>query len=393
VELLRAQPLTDDAALARDIIGRQVTHVSRLVDDLLDISRITQGKITLSLESVDLARVVFQAVEASRALIDRYRHELTVSLPAEPVPARADFARFAQILTNLLDNAAKYTEPGGRIELRAWLEGSDVLVAVSDNGIGMEPDELREIFHPFTRTQSALSATHGGLGIGLALVKRLVDLHGGRITAHSAGSGRGSEFVVRMPVHTTPPELQPSAPTPMVFEPRSIRILVVDDDVDAADSLARLLRIWGHTVRVAYDGPTALEAEAVFGPNAVLLDLALPGIDGLEVGRRMRQGRSGDDLLLVALTGFGQSADRHRTAASGFDHHLTKPVSIAALQPLLEEWADTHDAQQGSREPRDADAAEPEIAVTHGSEREPSWLTRHSGRRVDTSVSSALSER
>jgi PAS domain S-box-containing protein len=375
VELLRAQPLTDDAARARDIIGRQVAHVSRLVDDLLDISRITQGKITLTLETVDLARVVSQAVEASRAVIDQHRHELAVSLPALPVYTRADAARFSQILTNLLDNAAKYTQPGGRIDLRAWLEGVDVLVAVRDDGVGIEPDQLHEIFRPFSPTRSSLSATHGGLGIGLTLVKRLVDLHGGRITAHSAGTGKGSEFVVRLPVVTEAPAPQPRAHMPAPHQPLPIRILVVDDNVDAADSLARLLRIWGHTVRVAYDGPSALEVEAVFAPNVVLLDLALPRMDGLEVGRRMREGRSGNDLLLVALTGFGQSADRSRTALNGFDHHLTKPVSIVALQPLLAEWADAHGSSPAVSGVERAATERPNGASASPSESETSPLS------------------
>ena len=339
VETLRREPLSEESREARDIIARQVVHITRLVDDLLDISRITLGKIRLNFESVNLGVVVRQAVDGARPLMEASRHHLSVSMPQVPVHANADPARLTQVIANLLDNAAKYTDPGGRISLIVEREGSDVLLTVSDEGIGIAADKLPTIFEPFTQVRSSLSAVHGGLGIGLTLVRRLVELHGGRVAARSAGLGQGSEFVVRLPALAVAVAEQLPSPEPDALEPIPLRVLVVDDNVDAANSLARLLRVTGHTVHVANDGEAALESEREFGPDAVLLDLALPRMDGLEVARRLRRRYESEPLLIVALTGFGQPADRERTAAAGFDHHFTKPVGIETVEALLSRWA------------------------------------------------------
>jgi CheY-like chemotaxis protein/two-component sensor histidine kinase len=321
------------------MIGRQVVHMTRLVDDLLDISRITHGKIELSRENVDLVAVALRAVEATRHRVDARRHELVVTLPGLPLNTCADPARVLQIVANLLDNAAKYTPQGGRIELALRQRGSDALLTVRDNGEGIAPELLASIFEPFTQVAGPARGAHGGLGIGLTLVRRLVELHGGDIQARSGGPGEGSEFSVRLPMLEAPiVDRVSSAPPSLPQAP--LRILVVDDNVDAAVALAQMLRAWGHTVRVSHDGSEALQAHAIFGPDVVLLDLGLPGIDGVEVGRRMRQSARGEPLLIVAITGFGQRTDRQRTTEAGFDEHFTKPVAVPVLQRLLHAWAD-----------------------------------------------------
>jgi signal transduction histidine kinase/DNA-binding response OmpR family regulator len=322
---------------ARDLIERQVRHMTRLVDDLLDVSRITRGKIQLRFERVDVALAVANAVETSRPLIEARRHELTLSLPAEPLHVRADPARLAQVLSNLLNNAAKYTEEAGRIWLTVAREGTEAVFRVRDNGSGIAPQMLPHVFDLFTQADQSLDRAQGGLGIGLTLVRRLVEMQHGSVAAFSNGSGEGSEFVVRLPALPGEPRQESAnhhtAPTPA--SDNACRVLVVDDHVDAAASLAMLLRLYGHEVRTAADGLTALEEARSFRPEVVLLDIGLPGMDGYEVARRLRKESQGDHMLLAALTGYGQDKDRYRSREAGFDHHLVKPVDPEALHRLL----------------------------------------------------------
>ena len=322
---------------ARDIMGRQVRHMVRLVDDLLDLSRIMQGKLDLRIERCDLASVIADAVETARPVIDAKGHALSTSLPAGPVALDADPTRLAQALVNLLNNAAKYTDPGGRIDLTARRGGAEAVVVVLDSGVGIAPELLPSIFDLFTQEGRSLSRSQGGLGIGLTLVKNLVEMHGGSVSARSEGLGRGSEFVVRLPAPAVP---APAAPqedrrASGAGFPRR-RILVVDDNVDSARSLARLLtRLYGQEVRVSHDGPEALEVAGGFLPEVVLLDIGLPGMDGNEVARRMRARPEFEGVLIVALTGWGQESDVERSKAAGFDHYLVKPASPGAILELL----------------------------------------------------------
>jgi CheY-like chemotaxis protein len=321
---------------ARDMIDRQVGQLVRLVDDLLDVSRISRGKIVLKKAVVALAEVVDLAVESCRPLLEARRHDLAVELPVERVWLEADATRLAQVLANLLNNAAKYTEEGGRVRLTAERRGDEVVLRVSDNGLGIDPPMLPRIFEPFAQADNTLARSEGGLGIGLTLARSLVELHGGTIEAHSEGLGKGSEFVVCLPV---PQDVgQPSAngrpaEAGPVAAPR--RILVVDDNGDAAESLALLLDSLGHDVRTARDGQAAVAMAAVFQPEVVLLDIGLPRLDGYEVARRLRGLLGLKETLLVALTGYGQEEDRRRAEEAGFNSHLVKPADVAALQSLL----------------------------------------------------------
>jgi CheY-like chemotaxis protein len=323
---------------SREMIERQVKHLTRLVDDLLDVSRITTGKIKLQRERVDLAAVVNRAVESCRPLIDANHHHLSVSLPDEPVPLLADPTRLEQVFANLLNNAAKYTERGGALALAAERQGDEVLVRVRDNGFGIPARVLPHVFDLFAQADRTLDRSQGGLGIGLTLVRTLAEMHGGGVTAHSEGPGKGSEFVVRLPVAPDSDGCLPAgetgsaAPAPEV--PPGLRILVVDDNRDAADSLALLLRLWGHEVRTSYDGPTGLKEAGSYFPQLVFLDIGLPGLDGYEVARRLR-GELGGELRLVAMTGYGQEEDRRRSREAGFDLHLVKPVDTNCLQEVV----------------------------------------------------------
>jgi signal transduction histidine kinase/ActR/RegA family two-component response regulator len=330
-------PAQPDLEWAREVILRQLRRLTRLVDDLLDVSRIAQGKIELRREPVDVGAVVARAVEMSRDLVERRRHELAVTLPATPPWITADPLRLEQVLANLLNNAAKYTPEGGRIELAVEHQAGEVVFRVRDNGIGIETEMLARVFDPFVQLHRSADRAQGGLGIGLALVRSLVEMHGGRVAACSAGSGRGSEFLVHLPAagEAAPASVrsalaeESAAPAP----PR--RILVVDDNADAADSLALLLRLGGHDVQTAYDGPAALAAAAAFRPEVVLLDIGLPRMDGLEVARRLRAEHAPGNMVLVAVTGYGQEEDRRQAGEAGFDHHFTKPLEIDALNALL----------------------------------------------------------
>ena len=323
---------------SRAMIERQVQQMVRLVDDLLDISRISRGKMELRRERVELAAAVAGAVETSRPLIDRMGHTLTVTLPARPVHLHADLTRLAQVFLNLLNNAAKYSEPGGRIALTAECEGETVVVRVIDTGIGIPADMLPRIFEIFTQVDRSLERSQGGLGIGLTLVKRLTELHGGEIIARSDGPGRGSEFTVRLPI-LPESDIESQAALPPAETPASParRILVVDDNRDSADSLTMILEILGNEVRTAYDGVEAVEAAEAFRPNLAFLDIGLPRLNGYDAARRIRLLPDGKNVVLVALTGWGQEDDRRRSREAGFDHHLVKPVDPQELERLLAE--------------------------------------------------------
>jgi PAS domain S-box-containing protein len=323
---------------AREVIDRQVTHLSRLVDDLLDVSRITRGKIQIQLQPVEVAAIVARAVETSRPLIEARRHELTVAVPPYPIEIEADLTRLAQIIANLLNNAAKYTDEGGRIWLTVERQGDEVLFRVRDTGIGIPADMLAKVFELFTQVDRSLDRSQGGLGIGLTLVRTLTEMHKGRVEAFSDGPGRGSEFVVRLPVLRCRPLPRPSREKTIpgaVANAARRRILVVDDNVDAAESLALLLQIGGHEVRTAHDGPAVLDLAKAYLPEVIFLDIGLPGMDGYEIAKRLRQQGETAGALLVAVTGYGQEEDRRRSQEAGFDHHLTKPVNPQDLQSLL----------------------------------------------------------
>lgn len=320
-----------------EMMERQVDHMVRLVDDLLEISRITTGKIELRLEPVEIAAVIRSAVETSRPLIEAGGHQLATTLPAEPLTVDGDPVRLSQVVANLLNNAAKYTEPGGQIWLSASREGAEVAISVRDTGIGISADFLPRVLEMFFQADRTRKNAQDGLGIGLALVKRLVEMHGGRIEAKSEGEGRGSEFILRLPLALK--QLPPAdARRNVNRDPRAgsrQKILVVDDNRDAASSLAMLLKILGNDVRTAHDGQSALAAFVDFQPSLVLLDLGLPDISGYDVAGRMRELPQFHGVMLVALTGWGQDEDRRRTQEAGFDQHLVKPVNLDALQILL----------------------------------------------------------
>jgi len=336
---------------ARTMMERQLAQMVRLVDDLLDVSRITRGKIELHRERVELAAVVASAAETSRPLIEAAGHELTITLPPVPIHLDADLTRLAQVFSNLLNNAAKYMEEGGHIWLTAEQFRDEVVVKVRDTGLGIPAEMLPKIFEMFTQVDRSLERSQGGLGIGLTLVKRLVEMHGGSVQAISEGLGRGSEFTVRLPLTQEGAPLAvvgPKPETPHKTPPR--RILVVDDNTDAAESLAQVLRLNGHEVRTAYDGPTALDLARAQVPEVVLLDLGLPGMNGVEVAQRMRQSLGLTDALLVALTGYGQDEDRRRSQEAGFNAHLVKPVNLDAVLMLLARSQAAPPGQHGAGE-------------------------------------------
>jgi CheY-like chemotaxis protein len=307
------------------------------VDDLLDISRITRGKLQLRKEPVELADVLNSAVETARPLIDVSAHELTVTLPPEPVFLNADPTRLAQVFANLLDNAAKYSQKGSRIWLTAQRQGSVVTISVRDSGSGIAAEHLPRIFEMFSQVEPALERSHGGLGIGLALVKGLVELHGGSVEARSSGCGLGSEFIVRLRIVDAP--AQAAQKSDDIGEKPGLgkrrRILIADDLRDTVDSLAMMLRLAGHEIQTAHDGLEAVQAAAVFRPDVVLLDIGMPKMNGYEAARHIRAQPWGEKMVLVALTGWGQEEDKRRATEAGFDHHLTKPVEPDVLHKLL----------------------------------------------------------
>jgi signal transduction histidine kinase len=335
VELMRqVETLDSTFQPAREMVERQVKHLGRLVDDLLDVSRLTQGSIRLRKEVVDLGNIVQRAVEGTRAIVESRAHTLSVRLPAEPVRLEGDATRLEQVISNLLNNAAKYTMPGGHIWVTAEREGEEAVVRVRDTGIGVPPDVLERVFEPFVQSDGSLARSDGGLGVGLTLVRSLIEMHGGHVDAASPGLGQGSEFVVRLPAHLPSEAALPQEPAAATAT-RPLRVLVVEDNIDAAESLATLLRLWNHDVSVVHDGRLALEAAREQQPEVVLLDIGLPGLDGYQVARRLRDEIGLDHALLVAMTGYGQPEDRRRSQEAGIQYHFVKPVEPLVLRNLL----------------------------------------------------------
>jgi CheY-like chemotaxis protein len=336
VSLMQMDGLSDSMKdWYRTVIDRQVTHMTRLVDDLLDASRITSGKIILERKPVPVALVVETAADSSRPSIDARKHTLDIDLPAEPLQVDGDPVRLSQVVLNLLNNAAKYTPEEGKIRLAVEKIGGEVLIRVMDTGIGIPADLLPRVFDLFTQGDRSLDRSEGGLGIGLTLVRRLVEMHGGSVEAYSEGPGLGSEFLVRLPLLTVPQELPGGEATELPQQKGPRRVLLIDDNRDAAESMTVLLELWGHEVRIAYNGPDALSVAAEFRPDAALLDIGLPGMNGYEVASRLRELPGWREVMLVAVTGYGQDEDLRRSREAGFDHHLTKPVEPATLQDLL----------------------------------------------------------
>jgi CheY-like chemotaxis protein/two-component sensor histidine kinase len=324
----------------QQMIARQVDHMVHLIDDLLDMARIDSGKIKLKKERIDLKSIAASAVEASLPMIDAAQHSLEVHIPEEPLLLDADGTRLAQVLTNLLTNAAKYTPKGGRVELVAGRHGRDVVISVSDNGIGIPETALSTIFDMFSQVERSLGRSQGGLGIGLFLVNRLVQMHGGSIVAQSPGEGSGSTFIVRLPLidenlNTKHPS-QNRKGSVEGASAKPLRIVVADDNVDAAESMATMLRLAGHTVAVANDGCKALELVSEQHPEIVFLDIGMPGLSGYEVARQVRRGGEMERATLVALTGWGAAHDRAKAKEVGFDYHLTKPADIHAIEGVLQ---------------------------------------------------------
>jgi signal transduction histidine kinase len=338
LEIMRLTSDPQAQSEARGMMERQVGQMVRLIDDLLDVSRITRGQVHLRRERVDLAGVVRDAVEACRPLMESCGHEFNVTLPSEPVLLDADPTRLTQVFSNLLNNAARYSDRGARINLTGECKGKYIIVSVKDTGVGLPHEMLNQVFDSFTRVHERKERFRGGLGIGLTLAKRLVELHGGHIEARSDGLGKGSEFIVRLPLLMT--AVTPESPTdqqsPAWASPVKARVLVADDLKDCAESLARLLRIEGNEVRTAHDGMEAVAVAAAFRPDLILLDIGMPKMDGYEACRRIRDLPFGSEVVLVAVTGWGQAEDRRKSKSAGFDHHMVKPVEPVAIARLLQ---------------------------------------------------------
>jgi CheY-like chemotaxis protein len=326
---------------SHDVISRQVQHMALLLDDLLDVSRITRGSLELRTQMTELSSIIDAAVETSRPILEGKDHSLAIEVPPAPVWLSADPLRIAQVLSNLLTNAGKYTDPHGEIRLQALVIGDRLRVSVADNGIGIPREALGEVFRMFSQVKTAQDRSDGGLGIGLALSRGLVELHGGTLSATSAGVGRGSEFVVDLPLlpqASLPAGAEAQAPRP-AGTPR--RVLIADDNVDAAETLAMCLRLEGHSVAVVNDGDAALREFAATLPDAVLLDIGMPGIDGYEVARRIRAQFPQSAVTLIAITGWGQDSDRAQALACGFNDHFTKPVAPERVLALLRDSTGT----------------------------------------------------
>jgi signal transduction histidine kinase/DNA-binding response OmpR family regulator len=336
----RIAPADPGIAWAREVVERQVTHLAQLVDDLLDVSRITQGKISLKKEPVELGKVVQQSVETARSLLDAKKHHLSVNLPTSPIWVHGDFARLSQVIGNILNNAAKYTGEGGRIELSARADRGEVVVTVRDNGIGIDQKLLPHVFELFTQGERSLDRSQGGLGVGLTVVERLVELHQGRVEVKSEGIGKGSLFRVILPCISEVPQAERAAlhDTLAGVSTGGRRVLVVDDNIDAAESIAVFLRLEGHEVRTVSDGPQAIAIAQVFAPQVAVVDIGLPGMNGYEVARRLRQKGSEGPALLIALTGYGQKEDRLRSNEAGFHHHFVKPADPRSIQAAIAGW-------------------------------------------------------
>jgi len=335
LEIMKLSGAFDDprTVQACAVMERQVHHLNRLVDDLLEVSRITRGVIEVKKETLDVTTIVREAIDTSRPVLDNLRHELTIDLDTEPMCVGGDPVRLTQVFANLLNNAAKYTNHGGHITVSTRREGSDALVSVKDNGIGIEPSVLPQVFDMFMQVDRSTRRSQGGLGIGLTLVRSLVGMHGGTVEARSDGPGLGSEFIVRLPLLVD--SQAPIAPNRRVEPLPARRILIVDDSRDGGESLATLLRVLGAEVSLAHSGRKALECVETGRPDVVLLDIGMPGMDGYEVARRIRANPANRHISLIALTGWGQDEDRKRSVAAGFNHHLVKPADIEQLRQLL----------------------------------------------------------
>jgi signal transduction histidine kinase/CheY-like chemotaxis protein len=330
------QPGAEEVRWARDILDRQAALMTRLLDDLLDVGRIARDKLELRTSRVDVGTLIREAADMNRSLVDEFGHSLSVNVPTEPMYLDADPVRLTQVFSNILNNACRYTPSGGRIDVIAERVGDDAVVRVLDTGIGIPDDRLLNIFDMFSQVDRSLERSQRGLGIGLHLVKRLVELHGGEATAQSAGLGKGSEITVKLPLATDALHAAPPAPSALeLTQVPARRILVVDDNVDAAQSLAMLLDVCGHETHIAHDGPDAVEAAERLRPDVILLDIGLPRMNGFEACRQIRQRPWSKDVVIIALTGWGQDVDRRRSQESGFDHHVVKPVEHAALVKLL----------------------------------------------------------
>ena len=340
VQLLRLKGSPDpEAQWACEVIDRQLTQLIRLVDDLLDVSRITRGKIRLEMDLIDLTSAVTRAIEAAHPILEAHQHQLSLHLPPGPLRLQADSARLSQVVSNLLNNAAKFTPDGGHIWLTVTQTERDFFIIVRDAGIGIAADMLPRVFDLFTQADSTPERSHEGLGIGLTLVRSLVEMHGGSAEARSDGIGLGSEFIVRLPrppemQQETAPERRPKLASGSGCPPR--RILVVDDNVDAANALAMLLQHWGHEVRTVHDGESALLEAPTFRPQLMFLDIGLPRMNGFEVARLLRRLPELDGMRLIALSGYGQEEDHRRSREAGFDQHWVKPLRPEALTELLE---------------------------------------------------------
>ena len=366
LQVLRLAPSADAAERTREMMERQIAQMVRLIDDLLDVSRVSRGKIDLKKELIDLRAIISLAIETSLPLVEAGRHHLSVHVASEPLPVEADPTRLAQVFSNLLNNAAKYTPEGGRLELEARREQDDVLIAITDNGVGIPGDMLPEVFEMFSQVGRNLDRAQGGLGIGLTLVRRLTEMHGGTVTAQSRGAGTGSTFSVRIPLAPSPSLArrdhahEPARPASAA---RRLRVLVVDDNVDGAQALALLIAVHAHETVLAHNGPDALRRLADFRPHLAIIDIGLPGLSGYDVAQRMRlweATRDGRPTFLVALTGWGSEEDKARSLDAGFDLHLTKPVDPREVEALLARLSQQDPAagdRAGASRPRPAHPA------------------------------------
>jgi signal transduction histidine kinase len=343
VDVLRKNPDSETAADIRDMMDRQLVHLVRLIDDLLDVSRVSQGKIELRMERLQLADIVRASVEVSRPLINSAQHTLTLDVPSDPLWVDGDLIRLAQVIGNLLNNAAKYTPEGGEIRLAVRSVGETVLITVSDNGVGIAANMQSKVFELFAQIEDRLNRARGGLGIGLALVKQLVTMHGGIVEAESAGVGKGSVFSVMLPLVDGPGQ-QAEAPQAAVqpTSARALKVLVVDDNVEVAQTLGWMLEMIGYDYYLVHDGRDALRAAKGFEPDAILLDIGLPGMDGYAVCRELRRDELFKTIPIIAQTGWGQERDKALASDAGFDHHLVKPVALEELERLLASVAAMH---------------------------------------------------
>jgi signal transduction histidine kinase len=352
LDILRRRPNSDDAIEIREMMDRQLVHLIRLIDDLLDVSRVRQGKIELRKERMLAADAVRAALESSQPLIISAGHSLTIEIPSEPIWLDADMTRLAQVVGNLLNNAAKYTPEGGRIGLSLRTDGDDAVFTVSDNGLGIPADMRSKVFELFAQVESHTDRARGGLGIGLALVKQIVAMHDGSVSAASAGPEQGSVFTVRIPLAAGEVETQPGAEEP-AGEPaptQPLKVLIVDDTVEVAQTVGWMLEEMGHQYRLVHDGRKALQAAREFRPDAILLDIGLPVLDGYAVCRAFRQDDLFKETLIIAQTGWGQTRDKTLASEAGFDHHLVKPVAYDQLERLLANKAEEFSRRARSKE-------------------------------------------